>query len=38
MAVRLGDKVSHLGKHWESMIDFNVYEPGVVGETIWKEV
>lgn len=34
----LGDKVSHNGKHWESMIDFNVYEPSVVGENIWKEV
>lgn len=37
-AYRLGDKVSHNGKHWESMIDFNVYEPSVVGENIWKEV
>ncbi len=37
-AYRLGDKVSHNGKHWKSMIDYNTYEPGVVGETIWKEV
>ena len=37
-AYPLGAKVSHLGKHWESMIDYNTYEPGVVGETIWKEV
>lgn len=30
-----GDKVSHNGKHWQSDIDANVYEPGVYG---WSEV
>lgn len=30
-----GAKVSHKGKHWESDIDANVYEPGVYG---WSEV
>lgn len=29
-----GDKVSHLGKHWQSQIDANVYEP----PTMWDEV
>ncbi len=37
-AYRLGDKVSHLGKHWISTIDYNTYEPGVVGENIWREI
>lgn len=30
-----GDKVSHNGKHWESTVDNNVWEPGVYG---WKEI
>ena len=34
-AYRLGDKVSHNGKHWISAIDFNTYEPSVYG---WDEV
>ena len=34
-AYRLGAKVSHLGKHWISTIDFNTYEPSVYG---WDEV
>ena len=34
-AYRVGDKVSHLEKHWISSIDYNVYEPGVYG---WDEV
>ena len=34
-AYNKGDKVSHLGKHWESDIDANVYEPSVFG---WSEV
>lgn len=34
-AYRLGDKVSHNGKHWISDIDFNTYEPSVYG---WSEV
>lgn len=33
-AYRLGAKVSHLGKHWTSDIDFNTYEPSVYG---WSE-
>ena len=34
-----GDKVKHVGKVWESLIDNNVWEPGAVGtETLWKEV
>ena len=34
-AYRLGDKVSHNDKHWESIIDYNTYEPGVYG---WDEI
>ena len=34
-AYNKGDKVSHLGKHWESDIDANVYEPSVYG---WSEI
>ena len=30
-----GDKVSHIGKHWESDIDANTYEPGIYG---WSEL
>ena len=30
-----GDKVKHAGKTWESLIDGNVWEPGVYG---WTEV
>lgn len=30
-----GDKVSHIGKHWVSTIDANVYEPSVFG---WDEI
>lgn len=34
-----GDKVKHLGKKWESLIDNNVWEPGVTGtETLWQEI
>ena len=33
-AYNKGDKVSHLGKHWESDIDANVYEPPLY----WTEV
>lgn len=32
-----GDKVTHNGKTWESLIDNNVWEPGT-NETLWKEV
>lgn len=34
-AYNKGDKVSHNGKHWESLIDANVYEPSVYG---WEEI
>lgn len=34
-----GDKVTHNGKTWESLVDNNIWEPGVVGtEGQWKEV
>lgn len=34
-----GDKVTHNGKTWESLVDNNVWEPGVAGtETLWVEV
>lgn len=34
-----GDKVTHGGKIWESLVDNNVWEPGAVGtESLWKEV
>lgn len=33
-AYNKGDKVSHNGKHWQSTIDANVYEP----PTMWDEV
>ena len=34
-----GDKVTHNGKIWESMVDGNVWEPGTQGsEALWKEV
>lgn len=38
-AYHLGDKVSHNEKHWESLVDANVWEPGAVGtESLWQEV
>lgn len=34
-----GDKVTHNGSTWESLVDNNVWEPGAVGtESLWKEV
>ena len=34
-----GDKVTHNGKTWESLVDNNVWEPGVTGtESLWEEV
>ena len=34
-----GDRVTHKGKTWESLVDNNVWEPGVIGtESLWKEV
>ena len=34
-AYRIGDKVSHNGKHWICVSDYNVFEPGIFG---WDEV
>lgn len=35
----VGDRVTHNGITWESTIDNNVWEPGVVGtENLWKQV
>lgn len=35
----IGDKVTHNNKTWESLVDNNVWEPGVVGtEGQWREV
>ncbi len=37
-AYNTGDKVSHIGKHWISLIDGNVWEPGALGtESLWQE-
>ena len=33
-----GDRVSHNEKHWESLIDANVYEPSESVPTLWKEI
>lgn len=34
-----GDKVTHNGSTWESLVDNNVWEPGAVGtESLWKEM
>lgn len=34
-----GDKVTHNGKTWESLVDNNVWEPGAIGtEALWQEV
>ena len=34
-----GDRVTHNGKTWESLVDNNVWEPGAIGtESLWKEV
>jgi len=34
-----GDKVTHNGKTWVSLVDNNVWEPGAAGtETLWQEV
>lgn len=33
-----GDKVRHVGKVWESLVDNNVWEPGVPGtEALWAD-
>lgn len=31
----MGDKVTHNGKTWESVVDNNVWEPGIYG---WSEI
>lgn len=37
-AYNTGDKVSHNEKHWVSLVDANVWEPGAVGtESLWQE-
>ncbi len=34
-----GDRVSHNGYTWESLVDNNTWEPGVVGtESLWAQV
>ena len=33
-----GDRVTHGGKTWESLVDSNVWEPGATGVTQWAEV
>ena len=34
-----GDKVTHNGKTWVSLIDNNVWEPGATGTAaLWQEV
>lgn len=34
-----GDKVKHNSKTWESLVDNNVWEPGITGtESLWKEI
>lgn len=38
-AYMAGDKVTHNGKTWESLVDNNVWEPGAVGtESLWREI
>lgn len=35
----MGDKVTHNGKTWESIVNNNVWEPGITGtESLWNEV
>lgn len=34
-----GDRVTHADKTWESLVDNNVWEPGVAGtEALWQEI
>lgn len=38
-AYSAGDRVTHNGKVWESLVDANVWEPGAAGtEALWSEV
>jgi hypothetical protein len=35
----VGDKCSHVGKNWITLINNNVWQPGAVGsETLWAEI
>ena len=35
----MGDKVTHNGSTWLSLVDNNVWEPGVVGtEDLWEQI
>lgn len=34
-AYALGDKVTYNNKHWESVVDANIWQPGVYG---WQEI
>lgn len=34
-AYSLGDKVTYNNKHWESVVDANIWQPGVYG---WQEI
>lgn len=37
-AYNRGDKVKHVGKVWESLVDANVWEPSTSTPTLWVEV
>lgn len=38
-AYKKGDKVTHNGSTWESLVDNNVWEPGAAGtESLWKAI
>lgn len=38
-AYMTGDRVTHNGKTWESLIDNNVWEPGALGtDSLWIEI
>jgi len=34
----IGDKCTHNGKKYVSVVDYNVWEPGVVGSNIWAVI
>ena len=37
-AYNTGDKCAHNGKHWQSLVNGNVWEPGATGtESLWAE-
>ena len=38
-AYMTGDKVKHVSRTWESLVDNNVWEPGTVGtENLWQDI